>query len=310
MTRALDARALDTSALDHVVLAARDLAAQAAFYRDIGFKVGARNHHPWGTQNHIVQFDGSFLELIAMEGAYHAPIDPDPRVFSFAGFIHDYLEKREGAAMLALSSQDAEAEARRFKQAGIGHFEPFHFERRGRTASGQETHVAFTLAFARSRLITDAGFFVCQQRTPQAFWDPALQVHANGVGGLRGVTMVAENPSDHAQFLSHFTGVRDLAATSMGISITLANGQILEVLTPVAFAFRYGEGALSQAVSGEAVSGEQSCAPHIAGLWFAVSDAEALEVALTGAHPPRQSVRGRTIIPASAAFGVALAFGP
>ncbi|MDB5572773.1 MAG: glyoxalase [Hyphomicrobiales bacterium] len=287
-----------SSALDHVVLAARDLSAQADFYRRLGFRVGARNHHPWGTQNHIVQFDGAFLELIGTEGAYHAPVDPDPRVFSFAGFIHDYLERREGAAKLALSSGDAEAEARRFKQAGVGDFEPFHFERRGKRASGEETRVAFTLAFAASRLLPDAGFFVCQQRRPQDFWDPALQTHANGVSGLRSVVMAAENPSDHAEFLSHFTGVRDMAATSMGVDIPLPGGQRIEVLTPVAFAYRYGAAAL----------GEGDGAPRLAAITFAVSDRSALDVALAGANPPRESVQGRTVIPPSAAFGVALVF--
>ena len=36
--------------LDHVVLAARDLETQAEVFRHMGFRVGARNAHPWGTQ--------------------------------------------------------------------------------------------------------------------------------------------------------------------------------------------------------------------------------------------------------------------
>jgi catechol 2,3-dioxygenase-like lactoylglutathione lyase family enzyme len=52
-------------AIDHVVIPTLDLAAQATLYRRLGFQVGARNRHPWGTENHIVQFDGAFLELIA-----------------------------------------------------------------------------------------------------------------------------------------------------------------------------------------------------------------------------------------------------
>jgi catechol 2,3-dioxygenase-like lactoylglutathione lyase family enzyme len=38
-------------AIDHLVIAARDLEAQAAFYRRLGFQVGTRNRHPWGTEN-------------------------------------------------------------------------------------------------------------------------------------------------------------------------------------------------------------------------------------------------------------------
>ena len=60
-------------AIDHLVIAAHDLEAQAALYRRLGFQVGARNRHPWGTENHIVQFDGAFLELIGLGDAFAAP---------------------------------------------------------------------------------------------------------------------------------------------------------------------------------------------------------------------------------------------
>ncbi len=60
-------------AIDHLVIAARDLPEQAALYRRLGFQVGARNRHPWGTENHIVQFDGAFLELIGLGDEFAAP---------------------------------------------------------------------------------------------------------------------------------------------------------------------------------------------------------------------------------------------
>ena len=52
--------------LDHLVLGVRDLEADAAFCEALGFTVGARNRHPWGTHNRIIQFPGSFLELITV----------------------------------------------------------------------------------------------------------------------------------------------------------------------------------------------------------------------------------------------------
>ena len=39
--------------LDHIVHAVRDLDAAAELYRRLGFTVGARNRHPWGTHKHI-----------------------------------------------------------------------------------------------------------------------------------------------------------------------------------------------------------------------------------------------------------------
>ena len=59
-------------AVDHLVIAAYDLPEQEAFYRRLGFQVGARNRHPWGTENHVVQFDGAFLELIGLGDEFAA----------------------------------------------------------------------------------------------------------------------------------------------------------------------------------------------------------------------------------------------
>src|SRR3954468_4008380 len=106
-------------ALDHLVIAFRDLEAAAGRYRALGFQVGPRNRHPWGTENHIVQFDGVFLELIGLGAGFAAPAPGDP-VAPFAGFIAEYLERREGIAMMVLRSDDAEADRRAFAQGGLG----------------------------------------------------------------------------------------------------------------------------------------------------------------------------------------------
>jgi catechol 2,3-dioxygenase-like lactoylglutathione lyase family enzyme len=50
--------------LDHIVHAVRDLDAAAELYRGLGFTIGARNRHPWGTHNHIIEFAGVFIELL------------------------------------------------------------------------------------------------------------------------------------------------------------------------------------------------------------------------------------------------------
>jgi hypothetical protein len=227
--------------IDHAVLASRNLSGQVELYRRLGFQVGARNRHPWGTENHIVQFDGSFIELISTGQGFRRPADGPPTRLSFPVFVYDYLQRREGFAMLALASQDAPHDREVFAKAGIGDFETFHFARRARRPDGSEAEVAFTLAFARSKLLPGSGFFVCEQHHPGNFWNPAFQEHPNGAIGLESVIMIAENPADHAEFLSHLTGQREMRSTSLGLEISLADGQALEVLTPQAYAFRYGD---------------------------------------------------------------------
>ena len=134
--------------IDHLVLAVRDLDAAAAHYRALGFTVGARNRHPWGTENHIVQFPGAFLELIGLgEGAEIALAEPG--TFSFATRIRDSLaQDGDNFAMLVVESADALADKAAFDAAGFGGFETFFFERKGMRPDGTQVRVAFTLAFA------------------------------------------------------------------------------------------------------------------------------------------------------------------
>ncbi|MCZ0964134.1 VOC family protein [Paracoccus benzoatiresistens] len=207
--------------IDHVVVAVRDLDGAADLYARLGFQVGPRNRHPWGTENRIIQFRQSFIELITVSETADIP----PHVaghFSFGAFVRDYLQRREGLAMLVLSSADATADAARFAQDGIGNFAPFRFERTGRRPDGSATHVAFSLAFAVDNQAPDLGFFTCQQHFPEAFWNEALQRHPNGATAITGVTIAAPRPQDHAGFLSAFTG----SPTADPTQVSLAGGAI------------------------------------------------------------------------------------
>jgi hypothetical protein len=224
-------------AIDHLVIAAHDLDRQAAIYRRLGFQVGARNRHPWGTQNHIVQFDGAFLELIGLGPGFLAP-SPQASVYPFAGYLADYLARREGMAMMVLRSDEAEADRRRFDAAGIGGFSRFDFARKGRRPDGSEVEVAFSLAFAASTALPEAGFFVCQQHFPENFWSRAAQIHPNGALGVVGLTIVCDRPAEAAPFLSAFLDARALPIEG-GVGFALA-GAALECLTPAAFAALYG----------------------------------------------------------------------
>ncbi len=281
--------------LDHVVLAARDLGAQAEAFRHMGFRVGARNAHPWGTQNHIIQFAETFLELICAPEPYHAPVDPDPRAFSFAAFVHDFAQTREGAAMIALTGADASSDAKAFYDLGMGDYAPFHFERRALRANGDPAQVGFTLAFARARTMPQVGFFTCAHQHPQNFWDQDLQAHANAVTGVSKVTIVAENPADHAEFLSNFTQLRDYRSSSMGVEFALGNGQAVEVLTPLACGFHYGEQAQSHGDG----------APHIAAVELRTTSLNSARQAFTGGRIAHTEHHGRLVVQVC---GLTLAF--
>ena len=78
--------------LDHIVHAVRDLDAGAELYRRLGVTVGARNRHPWGTHNHIVQLPGFFIEVLTM--AEPDKLGRDGFSKLFGDFNRRFLESR------------------------------------------------------------------------------------------------------------------------------------------------------------------------------------------------------------------------
>eukprot|EP01037_Dinobryon_pediforme_P006296 gene6296-6368_t len=189
---------------DHIVIAGHNLDALRDFYARIGFQVGHRNIHPWGTENHIVQFDGTFLELIGLPSEGRALAGPTPY---FAEFVRDYLAKREGLAMLVLASANAQADFDDFAQHNISGGPLFDFARTARRPDGQEIRVAFTLAFAKPSVPMLSGFFTCQQHFPENFWNKNFQIHKNGAINLREVLFVSSQLHLDVDFFTAFSGV-------------------------------------------------------------------------------------------------------
>lgn len=279
--------------IDHLVVPVRDLDAAARFYESLGFQVGRRNRHPWGTENRLIQFPGSFIELITIgEGADLSP--PKPGLFRFAAFVAAFLARREGLALLVLDSADAKADAAAFAAAGIGDGEPFFFDRSGRRPDGSETYVAFTLAFAHPAG-PSAGFFVCQQHHPENFWNPALQAHDNGALGIAAVALAAPEPVTHRSFLEAFTGVEATSPAERDLSLRLARGRI-DVLIPDDAAMLYGS-----------VEADADGASLVA-FTVDVPDLPRLARRLEAGQVPHQRIGTRLVVPASATHGVAVAF--
>jgi hypothetical protein len=276
--------------LDHLIHLVRDLDAAGAAYVRLGFAVSGENRHPFGTKNRIVQFPGVFLELLAVGD--HAPIpEHGDRRFSFAAFHRDRLARMgEGGSAVVLASRDAAADAAAYAAAGIGDFEPFFFERRGRRPDGSEVHVAFELAFAVDAESPDTAFFACEHKHPENFWNAAAQRHPNMATGVLGVVLTAENPSDHHVFLKEFTGVRDFRASSLGLAIPTPNGEI-EVLTPGAFTQRTG------------VSAPGGTGLRLAAIRIAVADLGAAERGAGGRATRRGDLM---VVPAGELFGLTL----
>ena len=280
--------------LDHVVHAVRDLAAAAELYRRLGFTVGARNRHAWGTHNHLVQLPGFFVELLTV--AEPEKLGSDGFSALFGTFNRIFLKDQEGLSLLILESDDAATDAVRFRSAGIGVSDAMRFEREGKRPDGAAVKVGFSLAFARDAKAAAVGFAVCQQHFPENFWDPAFQQHGNTASGIDAAVLVAENPSEHRAFLSAFAGVRDLSVTSSGITASTPRGDI-SVMEPAAFRSRFGT-----------EPPDVSRGARLAAMQFRVRDRAALSAALAAGGIATFSRMDATIVGPQTALGATLVF--
>jgi catechol 2,3-dioxygenase-like lactoylglutathione lyase family enzyme len=279
--------------LDHIVHTVRDLDAAAALYEELGFQIGARNRHPWGTHNRLVQLAGFFVEILTVAEPERLGTDDLSRLFGEPN--RAFLARHEGFWGLLLESHDAAADAARFRDAGIAASAAVRFERDGKRPDGPPVRLGFSLAFARDGA-ADAGFATCEQHFPENFWNPTFQSHPNGASGVAGVVLVAENPSDHHVFFSAFTGERELLATSNGITVATPRGTI-DVMTPAAYASHFGVAPPDIAQGA-----------RLAALIVAVPDIATVAVRLDQAKIAAVSRMGRVIVGPDIMKGAAIVF--
>ena len=121
--------------------------AAAALYRGLGFTVGSRNRHPWGTHNHIVQLPGFFIELLTL--AEPDKLGSDGFSQLFGAYNRDFLKSHEGLSLLILKSRDADADEKDFRAAAIAASDVMRFEREGRRPDGSSVKPCVLARFRR-----------------------------------------------------------------------------------------------------------------------------------------------------------------
>ena len=280
--------------IDHLVLAVRDLDAARAAYERLGFTLTPVARHPFGTANSLAQFDGNFLELLAIDDAEKIPA-ATTETFSFGAFNRDFLSDNEGLSMLVLKSADPAGDRTDFAAHELRTYEPFRFERVAKGPDGAEHKVAFSLTFTGDSRLKRPGFFTCQHHYLENFWRPEFQRHANGALGIASMVMVSRDPADFHEFLTHFTGQHEMLATSLGVEIDLGEGTQIEVLSPVAFKAFFGE--------------ETATDPRRFLAWrVRVADLGKTGEMLASNGVSFAEIAGALVVPSAEACGAALAF--
>src|SRR3954470_5405343 len=161
-------------AIDHAVIAVRDLDAAAASFRALGFTLTPRGHHSIGSQNHCLVFGSTYIELLAA-----------PKPHPWLDYYRTFVESGEGLAAIALSTDDADQACRDLRAQGVDAKQPMDLSR---PVEG---------GVARFRLVRMEGLpyvFVCQHLTAELVWKAQWQRHANGATELASVSLPMAQP--------------------------------------------------------------------------------------------------------------------
>jgi hypothetical protein len=250
--------------------------------------------HPFGTGNCCVFFKNqTYLEPITILDRNAADMAAAERLV-FIKRIKRFTERQgEGFAMVALASEDAEADHAAFEKAGIGGTAVYRFTRNAALPDGSEREIGVALAYADFADAPDASFFACQHLDKDVIFQPEYLEHPNGANGVSAIVAVAATPADFQVLLAGATGQSEIETIPFGIEAG-ADGQIFLVLTPEGFRARY----------------ELEPPNPRRGLRFAAFEVEVLEIEAAARYAGRLAKRhdGRIVVPAAPGLGAVLAF--
>jgi hypothetical protein len=263
--------------LDHVGLVARDLAAVAAQYEQLGFTLTPPARQAEGrVGNRCVMLRGSYVELLAV-------VDP----IRGSATLDRFLARYAGVHILAFSVGDPPAELARLRRAGVAAPEVAHTERAVDERDLAGTRARFALVQLPDQ--PEARLNLVHHLTPDALWQDRFLRHANNAATLEAVELVVENPWTTAARLSPLIGCVAVPDRSADVALELARG-IVRCLPPGA---------------------EAAVVPRIAGLLLRTSDDNAaLRCRLIEHGIPHAADGDAVVVPATAAGGVRLRFLP
>jgi len=184
--------------IDHPLIAVHDIDQLRNRLIAMGFNMTAIGKHPWGTSTSVAMFDGCLIEIM---GIYDdSLIDELPAGdFHFGRHVHEHLMQREGVALTALHSIDAQADALRARNAGLAPAGQLEFGREVKLPDGRCDRTRTTLVLLPDEQWPRLSFFLCQQHRPDLIYVPEWLKHPNSVVGISGITILAE--SDHQDAL-------------------------------------------------------------------------------------------------------------
>jgi hypothetical protein len=272
--------ALPVPTLDHVAVNVHDrMDAAEACYRRLGFTLTPRGFHSLGSVNHLAIFGTDYLELIGL------PAGSTGR--------QDLLAWPVGLNGLVWGTEESTATHEALLAAGVDCHPPGEFTRPVQLPGGPRDARFRTVRLDNAA--TPAGrLYFCQHFTRDLVWRDEWRRHANGTIGIAAAIIAAARPERLGGLFARMFGADAVRPIEGGIRLVVGLSDF-EVVAPEIAARRFGPAA--PAPDGRAES--------MAGL---VLRTTSLDAAARIAVPGVTRTATQVLVPASEAFGCALAF--
>lgn len=228
-------------ALDHCVLPVEALDTARARLEALGFRVAADAKHPFGTENACVFLaDGTYLEPLGIAQRQDCERTAERgNTFTARDQAYRFRNGENGFSAVALATENADADHKRFQRRGISAGRKLRFGRTMRDGAGNSGSASFNNAFAADLRSPDSFLFCCQRVRMPALDRSSLQAHPNTVTGIAEIVASEANPADFQYFLQDVLDNRATQAHSFGIEIATANAG-MNVMTPEGLGVRFG----------------------------------------------------------------------
>jgi hypothetical protein len=217
-----------TFSLDHVVINALfDMDRAATLMSQLGFTLTPRGFHSLGSINHLMVFEGHYLELVGL------PLETKV-------LRRDVLESPLGLNGLVFQAGDIDACISQLRDSGLAMLEPQSFSRPV-TIDGVEQLARFRTARTAPELFEAGRVYYCQHYTPELVWHRQWMSHANGCDGLSELVVVtASIETDVPRHATAAQAPAEKQASDVW-TIDLAGAFRITLLSPVRYLERYGE---------------------------------------------------------------------
>ena len=223
--------------LEHPLVCARDLDALAARYRAMGFAPTPKGRHPWGTGTQLVMFADNFIELMGIEDRSLVDV-ASPGGFRFGRFIADFLDQREGIAMLALHSKDAHGDLDAVRARGVPSAGLVDFRRAVKLPDGTADEAVVSLAMLIDPVHPQLSNFICQQHRPEFVWVADWLQQPNGTTAIAFMVYAAADPDAVRPRFAALWGDAAVVSVRHGFTVATAGGAIM-VLDHAGIAARF-----------------------------------------------------------------------